>query len=350
MISDSIAAWPQEGLERVGQCPVCGSRLAEQLHEGLTDRVFRCAPGVWTLYRCQECRCGYLNPRPTPATIGLAYSRYFTHEPPEEGPLHGLRYLRRAMSNGYRNRRWGTAHEPASWLGGLLMPFFPGKRAWLDSEMRGLTRATAGERLLDVGCGNGLFLRMAKALGWEAVGVDFDPLAVDAARSAGLDARKGNIEVVDPDRDQFDGITLSHVIEHVHDPNALLAACYRLLKPGGWIWVETPNLDAIGHGIYGRDWRDLDPPRHLVLFTRKCLAESLEQAAFVGVCDQRYRPLTETIFGASERIRRGMDPWVSARLPKGTRRMITRAEARARVDVGCREFITLKAWKRCSPA
>jgi SAM-dependent methyltransferase len=79
---------------------------------------------------------------------------------------------------------------------------------------------------------------------------------------------------------------MGHVIEHLHDPAAALAECRRVLRPGGMLWVATPNLDAPGHRRFGPDYVQLDPPRHLVLFTRRSLAALLERAGFTGIADQ----------------------------------------------------------------
>src|SRR5216110_445493 len=73
------ASWPYTGLESVELCPVCGSASRELLYSRLRDRVFFCAPGEWELYGCVKCGTGFLDPRPNAATIGLAYSSYFTH-------------------------------------------------------------------------------------------------------------------------------------------------------------------------------------------------------------------------------------------------------------------------------
>ena len=73
-------SWPDNELELLKYCPVCGSRERELLHTGLRDRVFGVAPGDWTLHRCLECQSAYLDPRPTLATIGQAYTNYYTHQ------------------------------------------------------------------------------------------------------------------------------------------------------------------------------------------------------------------------------------------------------------------------------
>ena len=201
-------------------------------------------------------------------------------------------------------------------------------------------------RLLDVGCGNGRFLVLARTKGWDVVGVDPDPKSVEVGRSQDLDVRQGGVEALDPGQERFDGITLSHVIEHVHEPLTVLRMCHTLLKPGGWIWLETPNLDAFGHQRYQANWRGLEPPRHLVLFTRTSLAQTLRQAGFKAIQDQPYRTLCANIFAASGAIARGEDPLRSPHLSKEGRRAVKVAERKARNDPTLREFITLKAWKK----
>ena len=354
-----IDEWPADGLERLENCPICGSADRHRLYKDLTDRVFRCAPGRWDLYECEGCRCAYLDPRPTPSTIGLAYATYFTHttnSQEEFEQLSWLHRLRRVFANGYRNNRFGTKLQPASRLGVVAAKILPNQRRVIDAEFRHISRATPGMRLLDVGCGNGGFLIFARSAGWDVVGLDLDPKAVKAARSQGLDVRGGNLDVIDPDRDSFDGITLGHVIEHVHDPISVLRQCHALLKPCGWIWLDTPNVEAQGHRRYGSTWRDLDPPRHLVLFNRESLFLALENAGFQAIEDQPYRPLCAGIFAASEAIAKGEDPWEAMRLSRQnpweamrlwqqTGPAVRMGERAAKREPTLREFITVKASK-----
>lgn len=339
--------WPADGLERVEQCPVCGGRERHLLYSGLTDRVFRCAPGHWDLYQCKGCRSAYLDPRPTPTTIGIAYSTYFTHKINSKDDLDGLswaRRVRRALANGYRNHRFGTNHQPSSRLGVLTARLLPSQRLTIDAEIRDIPKAKPGERLLDVGCGNGEFLALARLSGWDVVGVDFDPNAVTVARSRGLDVRQGSVDVLDPEKETFDGITLSHVIEHVHDPLAVLRRCHALLKPGGWIWLETPNIESPGHQRYRSDWRGLEPPRHLVLFSRDSLFRTLVQAGFNSIADQPYRPLCSAIFAASESTANSGDaPFAASHLSQTVRRAVRLAECEAWRNPERREFIRVKA-------
>jgi hypothetical protein len=67
--------WPESGLEYLNHCPLCQSPTRTILHDDLQDKVFFCAPGIWKMWRCDNCHSGYLDPRPNKKTIGLAYSK-----------------------------------------------------------------------------------------------------------------------------------------------------------------------------------------------------------------------------------------------------------------------------------
>jgi SAM-dependent methyltransferase len=269
------AAWPSDGLESVERCPACGAERRELLHEGLTDRVFG-APGRWTLHRCLACGSAFLDPRPTPETIGLAYGGdYYTHEAAAPEPTAGPRA---GMINGYLNSRWGYDLAPASSVGGIAGRVLRKRGAYADRLVRHLPRPADGARLLDVGSGDGSFVARMRRLGWDAEGLDPDHEAAERARAAGVPVTTASVEDAPFPAESFDALALSHVIEHVHNPDAALQVCRRLLRPGGTLWLATPNLAGYGHAFYGRDWLGLDPPRHLVLFTRDSLVHAVERA------------------------------------------------------------------------
>jgi 2-polyprenyl-3-methyl-5-hydroxy-6-metoxy-1,4-benzoquinol methylase len=274
--------------EAIGACPICGDGRRELLHAGLVDRLYA-APGRWQLQQCFGCRAAYLDPRPTLKSIATAYEAYYTHEPtPEPAAETGaVRQFRKALRNGYLNARYGYRLRPARQLGRLVVPLLPGQRAAADRHVRRLARPREGARVLDVGCGNGEFLLEMRAAGWAAQGLETDTRAVARAREQGLDVRQGPLERGTYPARSFDAVTLSHVLEHLHDPVRTLRTCREILRDDGVLWIATPNLASEGHARYGRAWRGLEPPRHLVLFTPSALVQALDQAGFRVVSFQR---------------------------------------------------------------
>lgn len=269
------------------------------------------------MYQCDGCGSAYLDPRPDRATIGIAYSDYYTHCVQGASAVRRIGVIKTLLHdwlNGYLNSRYGLVRRPAHAMGCLLIPLLPPLRAAADAECRHLPRPPIdGGALLDVGCGNGQFLAVAREMGWNAEGIDFDEQAVRAARANGLEVRHGGIELLQGVRERYDVITLSHVIEHVHDPLDLLVRIHLLLKPGGRLWLETPNLESVGHGLYGPHWRGLEPPRHLVLFTSTSLRSVLRRAGFSHI-SQKFRGLAlYSVFAASEAIERGENVLTASR-------------------------------------
>lgn len=135
-------------------------------------------------------------------------------------------------------------------------------------------------RLLDVGCGTGLFLRAARDAGWTATGIDPSKAAVDAAREDGFTVHHGLLEDAGFDRGSFDAISLMQVVEHLPDPRPLLQACRDLLVPGGVIVVATPNPASLLAARTGADFNYWIPPTHLAWYPPKALERLTIVAGF----------------------------------------------------------------------
>ncbi len=340
--------WPEHGLESVPNCPVCGSSQRDLLHSNLTDQVFFCAPGQWSHYECQKCRCAFLDPRPSPDTIYLAYSQYYTHTLPNENDIHSLnalRSFRRSMANGYKNWKFGTDLQPANRLGIPSAMIIPGLRHRLEEEFRNLPRPNAGARLLDVGFGSGAFLELAQSIGWDVAGVDPDPVSVESAVNRGLEVRHGGIEACADMPGSFDLVTMRHVIEHVHDPYQTLQTIYRVLKPGGFLWISTPNIQSFGHEYYGRNWYHLDPPRHLVLFNWQIMSSTLKKIGFVKFEITKSNYSFASNAAKSEVVEQNGNPQAGLRPSLRHRLAGILTGIRTRFQPHRTEFITLKAYK-----
>jgi 2-polyprenyl-3-methyl-5-hydroxy-6-metoxy-1,4-benzoquinol methylase len=339
--------WPADELERVPVCPLCAGTARELLLGNLVDNAFFVAPGRWTLYRCMHCRSAYLDPRPSEASIGRAYGVYYTHsvDGPRDmrSPQGAVRRLKLALTNGYLNSRYGTRRQPASASGVWLAKLLPQRRQKRDAEFRFLPKPQPGQRLLDIGCGNGDFLLKARDAGWDVVGVDPDPKAVAAAKQRGLEVGVGSVELFAGQAACFDAITLSHVLEHLHELVPFIQAVHRLLKPGGVVFVDTPNIESRGARRWGRNWRGLETPRHLLLFSRAGLLGLLKAAGFENIETKRRTAVRRSMYLASLRMQLGKSPDGAepARLPLLMRLCLLWPVAGARDD----EFLTFLARK-----
>jgi 2-polyprenyl-3-methyl-5-hydroxy-6-metoxy-1,4-benzoquinol methylase len=287
-------------LEALSACPTCLSSSIVTLYESLNDRIFG-VPGTWSMWRCRECDVAFLNPRLTPEAIGGAYCNYYTHSPAAKPSLR-LRF-REVVMRSYAKRRLGaTSATHLIWAEWMVRWFSPGLVKHVAAQYRYLPRQQPGALLLDVGCGNGEFLSKIRALGWHAVGLEFDPKACAVGSSRGLQIVRGSVPNTSFDSESFDAITLHHVIEHVHDPRAVLDELLGLLKPGGTIVLTTPNWQSYGASFFGPFWRGLEPPRHLVLFTPDALLSLVSDIGFVNA-EIHVRPeLAYSYFEQSYRI------------------------------------------------
>ncbi|HUG21935.1 class I SAM-dependent methyltransferase [Piscinibacter sp.] len=319
----------------------------------MVDAVFHVAPGRWTLWRCAGCEAAYLDPRPNAASIGRAYSRYYTHasEPAKNFLIPGDRpdlRAKRALHLSHYAREYGHRGDEAMPLGWLLFAASPWRRARAGQFIRHVPAPESEpDVLLDVGCGDGGFLRLARALGYAARGIEFDPQAAKLAQAQGFDVFVGGVDdapLVDCSLAQ---VTLSHVIEHLHDPVAALARLHAAMRRGGRIWLQTPNIDSHGAQRFGTAWRGLEAPRHLVMFNVASLGAALRRAGFDDV--QRMAPQLDAAFyiEQSQEMAQGKDPYAGDRARRRAARSEGKAWDRAAlVDPDHAESVTLVAFKR----
>jgi len=282
--SEGASHWTGGSTVRVHACPACGSRVREIHASDVFDHLDPRRADCWNVWRCCACESLYPDPRPSDESIGAAYAGYYTHAAdPESSGRTGLRGRPAAYVNDYLNRRFGVHLTPALWPGYALLSLFEPWRLKLDyfGAHLFLAPGASQRRVLDVGCGNGVFLRRAMSLGWKATGLDPDASAVAAARLQGLDVHLGFIDSeavhVEP---VFDAIVFRHSIEHMVDIQANLNCARQRLRPGGMIWLAWPNPQGAGARYFRESWRGLEVPRHLCIPSRAAMTRLLIDAGF----------------------------------------------------------------------
>jgi 2-polyprenyl-3-methyl-5-hydroxy-6-metoxy-1,4-benzoquinol methylase len=328
--------WDPAELEEVSTCPVCRSSAASLVHDAVEDWAFQGAPGRWRYWRCETCQSLYLNPRPTPASIGRAYATYYTHAGP--GSSAGIKGLKLRWKNERLSARFGRNIEPRLHLPSVFQPAVArrGRRIALPFGWEELAVLNPG-RLMDVGCGSGASLMLARQLGWNAQGIEMDSAAVTSARNAGLAVQEGGYDILRAYPSVFDCITCSHVIEHVFDPVDMILAMYLALKPGGWLLLSTPNVNSDVHRHFGRFWRGLEAPRHLVILSEATLIALLRKQGFV--VESRSDEQLETA-RESARIARG-----ASSASSGDRAVVRRLQRTLQRTSDGHDFIKLLACK-----
>jgi hypothetical protein len=82
-----------------------------------------------------------------------------------------------------------------------------------------------------------------------------------------------------------------------------------LLRPNGFLWLELPRMGSAGHEHFGRDWRGLECPRHLVLPSQPALVQTLSRVGFTGIKELTRPSAVRPMFFASRAMASGLSPF-----------------------------------------
>jgi 2-polyprenyl-3-methyl-5-hydroxy-6-metoxy-1,4-benzoquinol methylase len=152
------------------------------------------------------------------------------------------------------------------------------------------------QRVLEVGCGSGYVSRHLVERGNDVVGIDIDPDAVNAARQVIAEVHCCDLDIVDASSvvsGPFDVIVLADVLEHVRDPDRVLADLLGVLAPDGRVVLSIPNVAHVDVRLMLLlgEWRyqtlGLLDDSHLRWFTRRSIAELLRAARLEPVAVRR---------------------------------------------------------------
>ena len=212
-------------------CPACNDGLVRRWGEKSACELWRCR-------RCQAISCGK---SPGPTDSERLYEHY------HDAARHTLA---------------------------------PTVEASLERVVSSAERFRLAGRWLDFGYGEGGLLEAAQRHGWVCYGVEISRSMLDYGAS------KGWAVTSDPRGDPrfadgtFDVVTLIEVLEHVADPICLLRDAARWLRPGGLLYVTTPNARGLNCRILGQAWSVVCPPQHLVLWTPRAFHVALARVGF----------------------------------------------------------------------
>lgn len=253
---------------RMFQCPLCSGRTA----------VWRAQIGEYQIGECRDCGVQSTYPLPSPDLLRAVYADGYYGGP------DAARFRFDALQRVVRFFRWLRARMLQRRLGRV-----------------------AGRRILDVGCGRGDMLGWLHRWGADVHGTEVSPAAARAASTLVGSDRISVGELADAKYPSasFDCITLWHVLEHVRAPDFLLREVARVLRPGGFAYIEVPNADSWSARRFGGRWLAYDVPKHLFHFSPEALKALAGQAGLRCVRENHfsmeYTPVTllQTVLSAA---------------------------------------------------
>jgi SAM-dependent methyltransferase len=172
----------------------------------------------------------------------------------------------------------------------------PGRQRTAERHLKMVQQYLTSGRLVDVGCASGSFLSVAADAGWMVTGVE--PSEILANRAIKALTGRGEIYCSTLQRanlssSSFDALTLWDVLEHVTHPVSFLTDCVRLLKPGGYLFLNLPDISSIQARFLRERW-PLFLPEHLNYFDRNTLKFCAEKTGLEWVGFDR-RPASFTL-------------------------------------------------------
>jgi methionine biosynthesis protein MetW len=233
-------------------CDLCDSLEIEKTSI-IQDCLFG-VPGNFSLRKCKKCGTLYLSPRPKREEIVRLYRKYYNYRKVSRG--NSLRVWLR------KNARLRTIYHAIN-----------------GEYIAEILRKSKG-KVLDVGCGNGVLLEDLRENGCVAMGVELNPDNVSIAKVKGFEVFCGSLEDARYQDNTFDVVIVNHVLEHVPSPIKTMKEIWRILKPGGKVFIQTPNEESYMRKIFGKYWTGWHIPFHFNYFSQRTIRKLSLLAGF----------------------------------------------------------------------
>jgi len=223
-------------------CALCGG---ERFAPSLSCEGF-------SYVKCSECGLVQMNPQPVAESVKSRYGdNYLAYEIENEESFLILQKLGLADAG-----------------------FFEIERKLMERNPKGKPK------VLDVGCATGALLGFLEGKNWQVTGVEISPSAEYAREKRRLDVRSVTVEDCGFPDASFDVVLASHLIEHLNRPREFIREIGRILSPGGYFLLTTPNIDGFQSRLFGSRWRAAIFD-HLYLFSVRTLKAMLKAEGFV---------------------------------------------------------------------
>jgi 2-polyprenyl-3-methyl-5-hydroxy-6-metoxy-1,4-benzoquinol methylase len=254
-------------------CPICESTSIEKT---IQVKDFTVSKELYDLYRCSDCGFIFTQDIPDAEHIGPYYKSddYVSHSNTKKGLFFQVYH---------RVREFMLSRKYKEILSNTI----------LGSETK----------LLDIGSGRGYFLNYMQQKSFDCTGIEQDPDVRQAARDQFGLKILAPTELYQLEDNQFDVITMWHVLEHIHDFRGYLQKIKSLLKKDGLLVVALPNPGCADQLMYKEFWAGWDVPIHLWHFSPKNAEDLMAQYQFKMIDKRRlpFDPFYLSILASKER-------------------------------------------------
>lgn len=238
-------------------CNLCGHDNTKTIFE-LIDDTYINSSDKYNIVQCNNCHLVYTNPRPNKKNISNHYSKDFISYQFESNEINKS-------------------------INDKLLSFVTQTSA--NSKLKiaeKIFKFKQDFKVLDLGCGRQLFLKLLKEkYQCQVLGIDFDLATVEYCRKIlQIDTQQGSYQALNDVKSEFDLITMWHYLEHEYEPKSVLNIVHSALKNNGRVIIEVPNIDSLENSIFGKNSYLLDMPRHLYHFSLETLSELLKSEGF----------------------------------------------------------------------
>jgi SAM-dependent methyltransferase len=228
-------------MKELRSCPACNSTNSKTVYQVESFRIVR----------CKSCSLVYLLNPPDDESL---YDQYYAteYQNPED--------YRNNSTNEYLNELWNINSQ----------------------RIKIIKRLQPQGTLLDIGCGHGYFLKSISNSGYFAQGIDISKRAVEYANnSLKISAKVSTIQELMESKQQFNIITLWHVLEHFTDPYCILRTIRNMLLEDGICILEVPNLHSLKFVLAKNKWSGGNHPLyHRIFFTAATLQRAIKETGF----------------------------------------------------------------------
>lgn len=225
-------------------CNICGSARKRPFLN----------PNPYIFVECEDCGFRYMDPIINPETTSIL--------------TDDISSLRQTV---IKDPKWEKRHQI------------------MTQQVREILAIKQEGNFLDVGCGLGRHMHLVQPYFSQVDGIELDQVSLNYCREAGLNVYGEPLETLGLPANTYDVVLLNQVIEHLVDPKAVCAEVFRILRPGGILYIDTPNFSSLSISLFKEHCSVVEGSGHISLFCVKTVLALLHSLGFSELKARTYQ-------------------------------------------------------------